>query len=124
MIYDEIKIKEQHQTLNSKVEILPVPTKDVQIDLKNAEKMIDEYMSKRFTSFMSRINLLESNFTENQTRIANINNHLNSARINLNELKGEVSLIGTKINNVNDELVNGHERTYREIEKIIQFLQT
>ena len=134
------------QNINSKIiEFLPKSVKNVQIDFKNAEKIIESLFSKRLSSFNSRIDDLELKSKENIKCISSISNDLKSIRTdtkelnedlksirtNINELEDDLNVlatqtdnIGTKINNVNNNLINDQNETRQNLEKIINFLQT
>ena len=103
-------MKTNYQSLNTrKVDIGSKLVKSSQIDFKNVEKMVDSFLSQRLSGFITRIDEIESKFTENQKKI---------------ELDEGVKEMVTETNNISTKIDNSHIETYRELEKIFHFLKT
>ncbi|CAF0840636.1 unnamed protein product [Brachionus calyciflorus] len=136
---DKIKINVQDQSSNlKKVEISSRPVKSSKINLTNVKKMVDLILSQRLSGFSTRIDEIESKFVENHKKISIINNDLaeNQKKIstlindliflqtNLNELDEDVKEMVIETNNISAKIENIHIRTYRELERILNFLRT
>ncbi|CAF0760474.1 unnamed protein product [Brachionus calyciflorus] len=118
----EMKISVQDQLLNpTKVDIDFKPVKSVQIDLKNFEKMVDSLLSQRHSGFVTRVDEIESKFTENQKIVSILSNDIKFVKINLNQLDDDVKEI---TNNISRKIDKSHMETYRELEKIFSYLKT
>ena len=122
---EEVKISVQTQPLNPvEVDIVSKPVKTVQIDSKNVEKMVESLVSNKLSGFIMRVDALESKLAENKKNISIINNDLNSVRTNINLLDGSVKEMVTQTNYISTKSNINHVEMCRDLERILNFLQT
>ncbi|CAF0905611.1 unnamed protein product [Brachionus calyciflorus] len=84
--------------------------------------MVDSLLSQRLSGIVTRVDEIESKFTENQKMVSILSDDLKFVKINLNQVDDDVKEMVTETNNISTKIDKSHMETYRELEKIFSYL--